>query len=114
MNIERERPIITSIILGHGYKQPLIATAATAIGSIFCLPASFFRNIWFFLQYIAAIVCAIVIATACHAHHLGLMICGFTGNPKIQHSEPEEESLLALALLRCRGQLIMLRRLLIL
>ncbi|TQD98887.1 hypothetical protein C1H46_015530 [Malus baccata] len=58
MNIERERPISTSIILGHGYKQPLIATAATAIGSIFCLPASFFRNIWFFLQYIAAIVCA--------------------------------------------------------
>ncbi|KAM1282478.1 hypothetical protein ACFX2I_022918 [Malus domestica] len=75
-----------SIILDHGYKQTLVAGAAAAIGSIFCLPAGFFRNIWLFPPYIATIVCANVIATACHTRHLGLLVRGFTG-PTIRKSQ---------------------------
>ncbi|PQP95274.1 hypothetical protein Pyn_23388 [Prunus yedoensis var. nudiflora] len=51
-----------SIILDHGYNQPIIAAAATAIGAIFCLPAGFFKTLWIFPPYIAAITAAHIIS----------------------------------------------------
>ncbi|PQQ18621.1 hypothetical protein Pyn_03656 [Prunus yedoensis var. nudiflora] len=75
-----------SIILDHGYNQPIIAAAATAIGAIFCLPAGFFKTLWIFPPYIAAITAAHIISTACHTRHLGLMVRGFTG-PTLKKSQ---------------------------
>ncbi|XP_004300165.1 PREDICTED: uncharacterized protein LOC101309451 [Fragaria vesca subsp. vesca] len=74
------------IILDHGYNQPIIAVASIAMGSIFCLPAGSFKNIWIFPPYIAAIVASSLIATACHTRHLGLMVRGFTG-PTLHKSQ---------------------------
>ncbi|KAH0974609.1 hypothetical protein GBA52_016508 [Prunus armeniaca] len=75
-----------SIILDHGYNQPVIAAAATAIGAIFCLPAGFFKTLWIFPPYIAAITAAHVISTACHTRNLSLMVRGFTG-PTLKKSQ---------------------------
>ncbi|BFG30867.1 hypothetical protein CerSpe_171410 [Prunus speciosa] len=75
-----------SIILDHGYNQPIIAAAATAIGAIFCLPAGFFKTLWIFPPYIAAITAAHIISTACHTRNLGLMVRGFTG-PTLKKSQ---------------------------
>ncbi|KAF3447846.1 hypothetical protein FNV43_RR08552 [Rhamnella rubrinervis] len=69
--------------LDRGRNQAVIAIAATAIGAIFCLPAGFFRTVWIFPPYIAVIIAAITVASACHTRHLGLMVRGFTG-PAIQ------------------------------
>ncbi|XVE65376.1 hypothetical protein DITRI_Ditri07aG0175800 [Diplodiscus trichospermus] len=77
-----------SINLDHGRKQQLVAGAATAIGSVFCLPVGFFRVTWIFPLYIAPIVVAITIATASHTRHHGLMIRGFTGPALQRHQFP--------------------------
>lgn len=74
-------PILGSLSthLDHGQHQALIATAATAIGAIFCLPAGFFKTVWIFPPYIAAIVIASMVASSIHTRQLGLMVRGFTG-----------------------------------
>ncbi|KAK6263385.1 hypothetical protein QUC31_009201 [Theobroma cacao] len=77
-----------SIKLDHGRNQQVIAGAATAIGSFFCLPVGFFRVTWIFPLYVAPIVVAITIATASHTRHHGLMIRGFTGAILQRHQFP--------------------------
>ncbi|XP_022733981.1 uncharacterized protein LOC111287596 [Durio zibethinus] len=72
--------------LDHGRNQQVVAGAATAIGSFFCLPVGFFRVTWIFPLYIAPIVVAITVATASHTRHHGLMIQGFTG-PTLQRHQ---------------------------
>lgn len=71
---------LVSIRLDYGHSQQLIAAAATGIGSLFCLPAGFFKKSWIFPPYVAAIVAASTVVGASHARHLGLMITGFTGS----------------------------------
>ncbi|KAM6587631.1 hypothetical protein CsatA_010236 [Cannabis sativa] len=70
---------ILSTPLDRGPRQYIIATAATVVGAIFCLPAGFFRTVWIFPPYIAAIVAASTIPAAYHTRHLGIMVRGFTG-----------------------------------
>ncbi|KAF5732146.1 hypothetical protein HS088_TW18G00836 [Tripterygium wilfordii] len=65
--------------LDHGNSQLIIAGAATAIGSLFCLPVGFFKVKWIFPLYIIAIITANVITSASHTRHLGLILRGFTG-----------------------------------
>lgn len=71
--------------LDHAHNQQHIAAAATAIGSLFCLPVGFFRTPYIFPLYIAAIISSYIIATASHTRHLGLIIRGFTG-PTLQQN----------------------------
>ncbi|KAK9218390.1 hypothetical protein WN943_007027 [Citrus x changshan-huyou] len=65
--------------LDHGYNPQLIARAATAIGSLFCLPVGFIKTPCIFPFYIAAIVALYIVASASHTRHLGLMARGYTG-----------------------------------
>ncbi|KAL5550864.1 hypothetical protein UlMin_001040 [Ulmus minor] len=69
----------TSILLDRGPHQTVIATAATAMGAIFCLPTGLFRTVWTFPPYIAIITAASTVAASYHTRHLGLMVRGFTG-----------------------------------
>ncbi|XP_021287618.1 uncharacterized protein LOC110419063 [Herrania umbratica] len=77
-----------SIKLDHGRNQQVIAGAAIAIGSFFCLPVGFFKVTWIFPLYIAPIVVAMTVATASHTRHHGLMIRGFTGPILQRHQFP--------------------------
>ena len=65
--------------LDHGYNPQLIARAATAIGSLFCLPVGFIKTPYIFPFYIAPIVALYIVASASHTRHLGLMARGYTG-----------------------------------
>ncbi|GMY29612.1 hypothetical protein FCV25MIE_24854 [Fagus crenata] len=83
-------PILGSISfnLDYGSQQVLIAAAATAIGAIFCLPVGLFKTVWIFLPYIAAIVAAHTVSTACHTRQLGLMVSSFRPTTLQQHGIP--------------------------
>ncbi|GAY63455.1 hypothetical protein CUMW_225750 [Citrus unshiu] len=65
--------------LDHGYNPQLIARAATAICSLFCLPVGFIKTPYIFPFYIAAIVALYIVASASHTRPLGLMVRGYTG-----------------------------------
>ncbi|KAH9753155.1 hypothetical protein KPL71_014975 [Citrus sinensis] len=65
--------------LDHGYNPQLIARAASAIGSLFCLHVGFIKTPCIFPFYIAAIVALYIVASASHTRHLGLMARGYTG-----------------------------------
>ncbi|KAL5702264.1 hypothetical protein ACHQM5_027500 [Ranunculus cassubicifolius] len=90
-------PILAYIsrALDNGHYQNLIFGAATALGSIFCLPAGSFRTHWIFPPYIAAIVAASIVTTASHTRHLGVMIRGFSKPVSVDESHnqfPERRS----------------------
>ncbi|KAK9142865.1 hypothetical protein Syun_012265 [Stephania yunnanensis] len=73
-------PILSylSHFLDNTHHRQLIFGVATAIGSLFCLPAGFFHIAWIFLPYIAIIIAANVISDASHTRHLGLMLRSFS------------------------------------
>lgn len=74
-------PILPKVAqhLDHGYHQPFILGAGTAVGSFICLLTGFFKPIWFFPFYIAIIAVAITCASAVHTRHLGLIVRGLAG-----------------------------------
>ncbi|XP_072967610.1 uncharacterized protein [Typha angustifolia] len=73
-------PLLTQ--LGHhldrGQHQSLILIAATTVGSFSCLLTGFFKTVWLFPFYIAAVISSIVVAEAAHTRYLGLMVRGLT------------------------------------
>ncbi|KAK9148452.1 hypothetical protein Scep_007209 [Stephania cephalantha] len=73
-------PILSylSYFLDNTHHRQLIFGVATAIGSLFCLPAGFFHIAWIFPPYIAIIIAANVISEASHTRHLGLMLRSFS------------------------------------
>lgn len=75
-------PILSfiSVPLDYGTNQQLVAGAATAVGTFFCLPTGFFKTRWIFPLYIMAIVAANIITTAAHTRHLGFMVRGYVGS----------------------------------
>ncbi|PON41819.1 Major facilitator superfamily domain containing protein [Parasponia andersonii] len=77
---------LVSTPLDRGPHQSVIALVATVVGATFCLPAGFFRTVWIFPPYIAAIVAASTIPAAYHTRHLGMMIRGFT-SPNLRRSQ---------------------------
>ncbi|KAF9591457.1 hypothetical protein IFM89_004155 [Coptis chinensis] len=81
--------ILISRPLDHGRNHNLIFGGATAIGSLFCLPAGFFNVAWIFPPYIAAIVAASVVCNASHTRHLGVMVCGYSTSVESQHQFPQ-------------------------
>ncbi|KAF9617410.1 hypothetical protein IFM89_036331 [Coptis chinensis] len=87
-------PILSLISrpLDHGRNHNLIFGGATAIGSLFCLPAGFFSVAWIFPPYIAAIVAASVVCNASHTRHLGVMVRGYSTSVESQHQFPQRRS----------------------
>ncbi|MBA0656914.1 hypothetical protein Goklo_009237 [Gossypium klotzschianum] len=75
--------------LDQGQNLQVFAGAATAIGALFCLPVGFFKVTWIFPIYIAPVVAAIIVATASHTRHHGLMIRGFSGTTIQRHQFPD-------------------------
>ncbi|XWS38820.1 hypothetical protein CRYUN_Cryun19dG0163100 [Craigia yunnanensis] len=79
-----------STILDHGRNQQVITGAATAIGSIFCLPVGFFRVAWIFPLYIeffsatTATNSACLKANAVKMHLLGLILSLVTSGTGFQ------------------------------
>ncbi|ONK79713.1 uncharacterized protein A4U43_C01F9280 [Asparagus officinalis] len=70
--------------LDHGYHQPFILGAATAIGSFICLLTGFFKTTWLFPFYIAIVTMTITCASAVHTRHLGLIVRGLSGDQRVQ------------------------------
>ncbi|KAB2053840.1 hypothetical protein ES319_A12G214100v1 [Gossypium barbadense] len=74
--------------LDQGQNLQVFTGAATAIGALFCLPVGFFKVTWIFPIYIAPVVAAIIVATASHTRHHGLMVRGFSGTTIQRHHFP--------------------------
>ncbi|KAL1556894.1 hypothetical protein AAHA92_12454 [Salvia divinorum] len=83
---------LVSLRLDHGLHHQLIAGVATALGSLFCLPAGFLKKPWIFPPYVAVIMAASAVVGASHARHLGLMITGFTGESIPKRRFPDRRS----------------------